>query len=68
MVWWGLFDQELRVEFGDQRSAPFLAVDGPIPLHRYRKHRQSRREVRADRVEELAGRLALRRAAPSGRG
>ncbi len=66
VVWWGLFDQELWVEFGEERSGPFLPVGGPIPLHQYRKHRKSRREVRADRVDELAGRLALPRAALSG--
>jgi hypothetical protein len=45
---------------------PFLPVGGPIPLHRYRKHRKSRREIRADQVGALAGKLALPRAALSG--
>lgn len=66
VVWWGLFDQELWVEFGEERSGPFLPVGGPVPLHRYRKHRKSRREVRADQVDALAGRLSLPRAALSG--
>ncbi len=66
VVWWGLFDQELWVERGDERSGPFLPVGGAIPLHRYRKHRKSRRDVRADQVGELAGKLALPRAALSG--
>ena len=66
VVWWGLFDQELWVECEDRRSGPFLPVGGPIPLHRYRKHRKSRREVKAERVEDLARRLALPRAALSG--
>jgi hypothetical protein len=35
-------------------------------LHRYRKHRKSRGEVRADQVGELAARLSLPRAAMSG--
>jgi hypothetical protein len=38
----------------------------PIPLHRYRRHRKSRQEMRADQVSELAGKLALPRAALSG--
>ena len=50
VVWWGLFDQELWVEHGEERFGPFRPVGGPIPLHRYRKHRKSRREVRADQV------------------
>jgi hypothetical protein len=66
VVWWGLFDQELWAEHGEERYGPFLPVGGPIPLHRYRKHRKSRREVRADQVGLLAGKLALPRAALSG--
>jgi hypothetical protein len=66
VVWWGLFDQELWVEHGEERSGPFMPAGGPIPLHRYRKHRKSRREVRADEVGALAGKLALPRSALSG--
>ena len=66
VVWWGLFDQELWVEHGEERSGPFLPAGGPIPLHRYRKHRKSRREVRANQVGALAGKLTLPRAALSG--
>jgi hypothetical protein len=66
VVWWGLFDQELWVEHGDERMGPFRPVGGAIPLHRYRKHRKSRHEVRADQVAALAGKLALPRAALSG--
>jgi hypothetical protein len=66
VVWWGLFDQELWVEYGEEHCGPFLPVGGPIPLHRYRKHRKSRREIRADQVSALAGKLALPRAALSG--
>ena len=66
VVWWGLFDQELWVEHGEARMGPFRPAGGPIPLHRYRKHRKSRHEVRADQVATLAGKLALPRAALSG--
>ncbi len=66
VVWWGLFDQELWVERGDERFGPFPPVGGAIPLHRYRKHRKSRREIRADQVAALADRLELPRAAVSG--
>jgi hypothetical protein len=66
VVWWGLFDQELWVERGDERFGPFPPVGGAIPLHRYRKHRKSRREIRADQVAALADRLELPRAAVAG--
>src|SRR5271156_1965126 len=66
VVWWGLFDQELWVEHGEERMGPSRPAGGPIPLHRYRKHRKSRHEVRADQVAALAAKLALPRAALSG--
>ena len=66
VVWWGLFDQELWVERDDERFGPFQPIGGPIPLHRYRKHRKSRREIRADQVAVLADKLVLPRAAVSG--
>jgi hypothetical protein len=66
VVWWGLFDQELWVERGEERWGPYHPVGGPIPLHRYRKHRKSRREARADKVGELAAKLSLPRSALSG--
>lgn len=66
VVWWGLFDQELWVEHGEERYGPFDPVGGPVPLHRYRKHRKSRREVRADRVDELATRIGIPRSVLSG--
>ena len=63
VLWWGLFDNELYVEFDDQRYGPFYPVDGPIPLHRYRKHKKTRTEERADRIAALASTLGLPRAA-----
>lgn len=59
----GLFDQELWVEHRKERFGPYHPIGGPVPLHRYRK---SRREVRADRVGELAPLLFLPCAALSG--
>ncbi|MEA2728130.1 MAG: hypothetical protein QOF70_2605 [Acetobacteraceae bacterium] len=66
VVWWGLFDQELWVEREEERFGPYHPVGGPILLHRYRKHRKSRREVRADRVGDLARLLVLPRSVLSG--
>jgi hypothetical protein len=63
LLWWGLFDQELYVEHGDQRYGPYQAVDGPIPLHRYRRFKTTRLQQRVDRLEDLAAQLALPRAA-----
>jgi hypothetical protein len=66
ILWWGLFDNELYVEKGTQRYGPYLPVDGPIPLHRYRKFKKSKTQERADRIEALAKRLVLPRAALEG--
>jgi len=66
VLWWGLFDQELFVEHGDKRFGPYRPVGGPIPLHRYRSHKKTQHERRAERVEALAGKLELVRSAVLG--
>ena len=65
-LWWGLFDQELFVEFQDRRFGPYRQSGGPIPLHRYRKPRKSATQRRADRIGDLAGKISVPRAALSG--
>jgi hypothetical protein len=66
VLWWGLFDNELFVEHGEQRFGPYLPDGGPIPLHRYRAFKKTPLEKQADRIEELAARLSLPRAALTG--
>ncbi len=66
LLWWGLFDRDLYVEHGERRFGPYTPVGGPIPLHRYRSHRKTRSEERADRIAALADRLGLPRAALEG--
>lgn len=34
----GVFDNEVYVEFRDQKEGPFYPTTGPIPLHTYRKN------------------------------
>jgi hypothetical protein len=41
----------------------FGPIDGPIPLHRYRSFRKSPADERLDRIEVLADKLGLPRAA-----
>ncbi len=66
LLWWGLFDRDLYVEHGERRFGPYAPVGGPIPLHRYRSHKKTRGEERADRIAALADRLGLPRAALEG--
>lgn len=63
ILWWGIFDNELYVEHGDKRFGPFAPVGGPIPLYQYRAFKKTPTQQRADRIEGLAERLALPRAA-----
>jgi Integrase core domain len=63
ILWWGLFDNELFVEFREKRYGPYHPVDSPIPLHRYRKFKKTKTDERADRIASLAKKLNLPRAA-----
>ena len=65
-LWWGLFDQELFVEFKGKRFGPYQPSRGAIPLYRYRKYQKSRAEERLDKVVQLADQLGLPRAAVTG--
>jgi hypothetical protein len=66
VLWWGLFDNELYVEHGERRFGPYRPIGGPIPLHRYRAFKKTPTQRRAERIEALAGQLALPRAALEG--
>ncbi len=63
---WGLFDNELYVEFQGERFGPFHPVAGPIPLHRYRKFKKSKSDERIDSIEQLAAQIGLPIAALAG--
>lgn len=56
---WGLFDDEMYVEYEGQRTGPYLPVAGPIPLHRYRAFKRSKADERTDRIRSLADQLNL---------
>jgi len=59
VLWWGIFDNELYVERGEQRYGPYTPVGGPIPLHRYRRFKKTKSQRRTERIEALAEKLAL---------
>lgn len=56
---WGLYDSDLYVEFEGQRSGPYVPVDGPIPLNRYRSFKKTAADEKADRIRQLADQLGL---------
>lgn len=66
VLWWGLFDQELYIEHGERRYGPYTPVGGPIPLHRYRRFKKTAYEKRAERIDALAAKLNIPRAALDG--
>ncbi|MBJ6574428.1 transposase family protein [Enterobacter hormaechei] len=63
---WGLFDDEMFVEFDGEKWGPYFPVSGPIPLHRYRAFKRGKAAVRADRIQSLARQLNLPISALSG--
>jgi hypothetical protein len=65
---WGLYDDELYVEYDGQRFGPYHPVSGPIPLGRYRRFKAGKAGERADRIRRLADQIGLPIAALSGEG
>lgn len=63
---WGLFDEQMYVEFDGEKFGPYYPVSGPIPLHRYRAFKRGKAEERADRIRTLANQLGLPISALSG--
>ena len=63
---WGIFDNELYVEFNDEKQGPFYPEEGAIPFGKFRKHKKSSVELKADRIGELAKTISLPRSALSG--
>ena len=59
VLWWGLFDSELYVEYQETRYGPYAPIGKPIPLHSYRSFKKTSTQKRADRIEKIAGQLAL---------
>jgi hypothetical protein len=65
LLLWGLFDNELYVEYAGERFGPYHPVSGPIPLGRYRAFKRSKSRERADRIRQLAGQVGVPKAALS---
>ena len=66
LLLWGLFDNELYVEYEGERSGPYAPVSGPIPLGRYRAFKKTAHDEKADRIRLLADQLGLPIAALTG--
>lgn len=55
----GLLDNELYVEFNEQKMGPFYPSSGPIPLNSYRKHPKTKTEKLADDIFSLAQSISV---------
>lgn len=66
IVLFGLFDNELYVEFQGQKHGPFYPATGPIPLHTYRSFKKTKTEKHIDKIELLAKQLSLPRSVLTG--
>jgi len=62
----GLFDNELYVEFKEQKHGPFYPASGPIPLNTYRSFKKTKLEKQIDKLELLAKQLSLPRSVMTG--
>jgi hypothetical protein len=56
---WGVFDDELYVEFNNEKQGPFYPEEGPIPFGKFRKPKKSSVEIKADRIGQLAKTISL---------
>jgi hypothetical protein len=59
ILWLGLFDQELFIEFGEKRYGPYKPSSGPIALNRFRTFKKTIAENRADSIEVLAQQINI---------
>jgi len=66
VLWWGLFDHDLYIEHRKERHGPYRPLGAPVSLERFRRHRKTRREEKAERIDALARRIGLTRAALGG--
>jgi hypothetical protein len=66
LLLWGLYDNDLYVEYEGERSGPYAPVSGPIPLNRYRAFKKTEVDEKADRIRQLADQLGLPIAALTG--
>jgi len=66
IVLFGLFDNELYIEFQGQKHGPFYPAAGPIPLNTYRSFKKTKTEKQIDKIEALAKQLSLPRSVLTG--
>jgi len=66
IVLFGLFDNEIYVEFKGTQHGPFYPDAGPIPLHSYRSFKKTKIAKQVDKIEAIAKHLSLPRSVLTG--
>ena len=66
ILWRGFFDNQIYVEYHDEKFGPFEPIGGLSTLPRFRRFKKTKSEERADRISALAKQLELHRAALEG--
>lgn len=52
IVQFGLFDQEIYIEFGGEKKGPFYPSDGPISLGSFRSFKKTSKEMKLDELSD----------------
>jgi len=66
ILWRGFFDNQIYVEYNDEKFGPFEPIGGLSQLPRFRRFKKTKYEERADRISALAKQLELPRSALEG--
>ncbi len=66
ILWWGLFDTQLFVEFNEEKFGPYYPVGEPVSFNQFRRFKKTKYEERGERITALANKLELPRSALEG--
>ncbi len=59
IIWWGLFDNDIFIEYNEKQYGPYKPLKGVIPLRKFRKFSKTAIEKQADKIEALAEKIQI---------
>nr|WP_321404931.1 IS481 family transposase [uncultured Desulfobacter sp.] len=59
ILWWGLFDDELFIEYNEKKYGPYKPTSGIIPLNKFKSYKKTMAEKRIDDVETLSQQITI---------
>lgn len=66
ILWWGLFDTQLFIEFNKATFGPYYPIGEPVSFNQFRRFKKTKYEERGERITALANQLELPRSALEG--